>query len=221
MSRTIVITGANRGLGLGLAEHYAKEGDRVIGVVRSSSAELDALADKVVAGVELTAPDGPARVANALKGVDIDILLNVAGVMEWEEIDEVNAEQVRRQFEINALAPLLLTHALLPHLKNGSKVAFWTSRLGSMTDNTSGKGYGYRMSKAALNMAAKTLSIDLAPRGVSVGLLHPGSVKTSLNRLGGEIEVAESIRGLVARIAEIGPETTGRYVHQNGTPLPW
>lgn len=218
---TTVVTGANRGIGLALARHYRQAGYRVIGIVRNTSAELDDAAAKVIDGVELTDACDLAAVAAALREERIAQLLNVAGIMEWEAFETLDPRAIRRQFEVNALAPLALTRALSDQLSDGSRVIFLTSRLGSMADNTSGQGYGYRMSKAALNMAAKTLSIDLAPRGIAVALLHPGSVKTSLNQLGGEIEVDEAVRGLTARIAALTMATTGQYSHQNGTPLPW
>jgi len=217
----IVMTGANRGIGLALALHYAARGARLHALVRRSSAELAAVAASVVPDVEMRDPDSIARACDRLDVARIDLLLNIAGIMHWEELDGLDPDTVRLQFEVNALGPLLLTAALSEQLGPGSKVIFWTSRLGSMTDNRSGKGYGYRMSKAALNMAARTLAIDLEPRGIVVALLHPGSVKTSLNRLGGEIEVAEAVAGLTARIDELSIADTGTYRHQNGEPLPW
>lgn len=217
----IVITGSNRGIGLALAQHYAKSGYAVTGICRQSSPELNQAAARVIEGVDLIQETDIAQIASSLKNHPIDLLLNVAGIMHWETLDELDAQVIRRQMEVNAIAPLLLTASLIDHLTPNAKVIFLTSRLGSLTDNISGKGYGYRMSKAALNMAAKTLTVDLAPRGVAVGIFHPGSVKTSLNQLGGEIEVSEAVNGLTRQIEQLSPETSGIFRHQNGTALAW
>lgn len=150
-----VVTGANRGIGLALAQHYAQAGHEIVGLCRSASAELNAAATQVIAGVELTDPNGIRTARQALAERQIDLLLNVAGVMRWESVDQFEAGSVLRQFEINALAPLALTAKLIDRLRPGSKVVFLTSRLGSISDNETGSGYGYRMSKAALNIAGE------------------------------------------------------------------
>lgn len=219
--RTIAITGANRGIGYALAEHYAKAGDRVIAIVRTPSDELNKIGARTIATHDVDDPELPQRVAEALDGKPLDALLNVAGIMHWEELAQVNRDILLRQFQVNALAPLMLSAGLTDTMRDGSKIAILTSRLGSLADNTSGSGYGYRMSKAAVNMAARSLAIDLKPLGIAVGLIHPGSVKTSLNQLGGEIEVHDAVRGIVQRVDELTLETTGSYRHQNGTDLPW
>lgn len=187
----VVTTGSNRGIGLALAQHYAKSGYTVTGICRTVSSELTQVADRVINNVDLTQASDLTKVVSRLENHPIDLLLNVAGMMHWEHLDELDASVIRQQIDVNAIAPLLLTTALIDHLTPQAKVIFLTSRLGSLNDNTSGNGYGYRMSKAAVNMAAKTLAIDLAPKGIAVGILHPGSVKTSLNQLGGEIKVME------------------------------
>lgn len=220
MKPHVVLTAANRGIGFALAHHYA-EIARVTALVRTTSEELRSLPARIIDGVDLATAEGPAAAKRALGNEPIDLLLNVAGVMHWEEITSLDDSLLLEQFAINAAAPLRLTAALLDNLRPGAKVVFLTSRLGSIGDVGKGGGYGYRMSKAALNMAAKTLSIDLAPRGVAVGLFHPGSVKTSLNKLGGEIDVAEAVAGLVARIDELSLASTGAFRHQNGNTLPW
>lgn len=216
-----VITGCNRGIGLALAQHYANEGYEVTAIVRRRSPALEAIATTIIDDIELTDAENIAAVASKLEGKTVDLLLNVAGIMQWETLEEFSFDKIRSQFEVNTLAPLALSTALVPNLAVGAKVVFLTSRLGSIADSSSGNGYGYRMSKTALNMAAKTLSVDLKNRGIHVGILHPGSVKTSLNKLGGQIEVSESVAGLTARIKELSAKTSGKFLHQNGSELAW
>jgi len=221
---TVVITGANRGIGLALARTFAKRGDSVIAACRTPSPELEALDVEIVRDVDVTKDEGIAKLAERLRGQHIDVLVHNAGILRSESISRIDApavESIREQFEVNALAPLRLTAALLPSLERGSKIALITSRMGSIEDNGSGGYYGYRMSKAALNAAGKSLAIDLASRGVSVVLLHPGFVQTKMVGGQGDITPAEAAERLVARIDELGPETSGSFRHSSGDPLPW
>jgi NAD(P)-dependent dehydrogenase (short-subunit alcohol dehydrogenase family) len=218
---TTCITGANRGIGLELARRCRARGDDVIALVRSSSAELDATGARVVAGVDVSDERALAAAARDLAGTAIDVLVCNAGMMVPDQLDAVQVDDVVRQFQVNALGPLLTVRALRGLLRRGAKVALITSRMGSIDDNTSGRMYGYRMSKAALNMAGKSLALDLAGDGVSVVVLHPGAVRTDMTGGGGQIDVDESARGLLARIDALTPATSGAFLHQNGTPLPW
>ena len=150
----------------------------------------------------------------------IDVLINCAGVLTRESLDELDFDAIRRQMEINAYGPLRVTNALLTNLGEGSKVVIITSRMGSIADNTSGGMYGYRMSKAAVNMAGHSLAHDLASRGIAVKLLHPGMVATDMT--GGKgIAAAESAAGLLARIDETMMDSSGSFSHMNGEALPW
>jgi NAD(P)-dependent dehydrogenase (short-subunit alcohol dehydrogenase family) len=123
--------------------------------------------------------------------------------------------------EVNAYGPLRVTHKLLSLLRQGSKVALITSRMGSIADNTSGGAYGYRMSKAALNAAGKSLAHDLASQGVSVAILHPGYVRTEMTSNHGSVEPDDAARDLLKRIDELTLENTGTFWHANGSVLPW
>src|SRR5262245_28470849 len=163
------------------------------------------------------------RTAARLAGTRLDVLLNNAGVLREDRLGVLDVADLRYQFEVNALGPLRVTEALLPCLGPGSKVAIITSRVGSLTDNTSGGLYGYRMSKAAANMAGVSLARDLKGRGIAVMLLHPGMVRTELTKgMAGElIEPEEAARGLLARIDELTLESTGSFRHANGEWLPW
>ena len=216
-----VVTGANRGIGLEFARQLKARGASVVAVCRKSSPELDALGVRIESGIDVTEPAAGSRLAERLAVDDIDLLIQNAGMLVADSLEDVDLDKLRAQFELNAVAPLMLTRALAPRLRKGSKVALITSRMGSIADNGSGGYYGYRMSKAALNAAGVSLAHDLKPRGVAVVMLHPGAVRTEMTRGHGMIEADESVRGLLQRIDELNLETSGRFLHQNGEALPW
>jgi NAD(P)-dependent dehydrogenase (short-subunit alcohol dehydrogenase family) len=221
MPRTTLITGANRGIGLELCRQAHGAGDNVIAVCRSASEPLDALGVAVEAGVDIASDVDVSSLATRLAGHRIDLLINNAGFYRRDTLADLDLDQVRRHFEVNAMGPLRVTQQLRPLLSQGAKLAFITSRVGSIGDNRSGRNYAYRMSKAALNMAAVSLSIDLRDRNIAVAVLHPGSVRTDMNPGGGATETADAARGLLDRIAELTLETSGGFWHANGERLPW
>jgi len=215
-----LITGSNRGIGLELCRQLAARGEDVIAVCRQSSPELEALAVRTEAGIELSSEAAIAGLSERLAGVPLAGAILNAGILEGDGLEDLQADSLRRQFEVNALAPLLLARALLPNLSSGSKLALITSRMGSIDDNGSGGYYGYRMSKVALNMAGRSLAIDLKPRGIAVAILHPGMVATRMVGFSG-IPPEQAARGLLERIDALRLENSGRFWHANGEPLPW
>lgn len=219
---TYLITGANRGIGLEYCRQLQQRGEQVIAVCRSASEELKDLDVSIKTDVDITSAPDVARLVNQLNGQFLDVLINNAAIVEivtWENLD---LKSIRRQFEVNAIAPLRLTHALLPNLRAGSKIIMMTSRMGSIEDNTSGGSYGYRMSKVALSMAGKSLSCDLKSKNIAVGILHPGVVKTRMtNFYPSGITPEQSVKGLIARIDQLNLENTGTFWHYNGEILPW
>ena len=220
-SNVVVITGANRGIGLELARHYAAEGCEVIGVCRQSSEELAGVAGQVIDGVDVTTDAGIDKLKSGLAGKSISLLINNAGLLQDEQLGSIDFDSIRTQMEINAYAPLRVAEALAPLMGQGGKIANITSRMGSIADNDSGGRYGYRASKAALNAFGKSLAVDLKPRGIAVAQLHPGYVKTRMVNFGGLITPEESARGLAERIANLTLENTGSFWHSNGEELPW
>lgn len=219
--KTVVITGANRGIGLELARHYAGEGCDVIGVCRETSPELTEIAARIIEGVDVTTEDGIRKLTGELKGQSIDLLINNAGLLQDEKLGGIDFDSIRTQMEINAYAPLRVAEALVSQIPSGGKIANITSRMGSIADNDSGGRYGYRASKAALNAFGKSLAMDLKPKGIAVAQLHPGYVQTRMVNFGGLITPAESAKGLAARIEGLTLENTGSFWHSNGEELPW
>jgi NAD(P)-dependent dehydrogenase (short-subunit alcohol dehydrogenase family) len=216
-----VVTGANRGIGLELVRQLRARGTEVAAVCRRSSPELDALGVRVERDCDVTDHRAWTRLAASFANDTVEVLVHNAGMLVQDALADARPEDVRAQFELNALAPLFLTRALLPRMGRGAKVALVTSRMGSMGDNGSGGYYGYRMSKAALNAAGVSLAVDLKPRGIAVAILHPGAVRTGMTGGQGMIDADESVRGLLRRIDALALDTSGRFLHQDGSALPW
>lgn len=221
MAKIAVITGANRGIGLALAQTLKSDGYEIIGVCREKSDELSDIASEIFDNIELTSGEDIKKLADNLKETSIDLLINNAGLLEDNILGNINLDSIRKMMEINAYAPLALTQALLPSLTSGSKVALITSRMGSIADNTSGGRYGYRASKAALNAFGKSLAVDLKSQGIAVAILHPGYVQTRMVGFSGLISSHDSATGLVSVINKLNLENTGSFWHSNGDLLPW
>ncbi|EAR07528.1 SDR family oxidoreductase [Reinekea blandensis] len=219
--KTAVITGANRGIGLALAERLSQQGYRIIGVCRHSSDELNAIAEQVIENIDVTSAEAVTQLQQALADTPIDLLINNAGLLEDNVLGSIDFDSIQRMMDVNAYAPLRVTEALVANLKPGSKVGMITSRMGSIADNTSGGRYGYRASKAALNAFGKSLAEDLKPKEIAVALLHPGYVQTRMVGFGGLIAPQEAADGLVARLDELTLENSGSFWHSNGERLPW
>ena len=198
-----------------------KASSRLTCVCRSASSELQQIEGvRIIADIDVTDADALTQLAGQLAHQALDVVINNAGVLHDESLQGLDAATIRHQFEVNALAPLLLTKALLPNLRHGSKLVLITSRMGSIGDNGSGGMYGYRMSKAALNAAGKSLAVDLKGAGIAVGILHPGLVATDMGGPQG-IPPTESATNLIARIDQLSLASSGEFWHANGTPLPW
>ena len=221
MPKTTLITGANRGIGLSLCKHYKQQGHTVYGVCRTSSPELNQTADTVIDNIDIGNPKDCQQLFDKLTGTPIDLLINNAGILHDEILGQLNFETIEQQFQVNTLGALRVTEGLLGNLSEQAKIAIITSRMGSIADNGSGGRYGYRMSKAALNAAAKSLAIDLEPRGIAVAILHPGLVGTDMIGGYGDITPDQAAERLAARIDELSLANTGTFWHANGEVLPW
>ena len=219
---TFLVTGANRGIGLEYCRQLQARGDDVVAVCRQASDELESLGVRVEAGLELSDSQAINALVQRLDGLPLDGVILNAGILQSMGLMDLDPDGIRRQFEVNALAPLLLARALVDQMSNGAKLVLMTSRMGSIDDNSSGGSYGYRMSKVALNMAGKSLAIDLEPRGIAVAILHPGLVRTRMIRFNPSgIPPEQSVKGLLARIDGLTMVNSGSFWHANGALLPW
>lgn len=216
----VVVTGCNRGIGLELCRQLVDRNDRVTGVCRTPSSALRDLDLAVIDGVDVATAEGVERLSAALGDSLIDVLINNAGILHRDDLETVDFDAAIEQFRVNSIGPVRVTRALRPNLREGSKVAIITSRMGSVSDNGSGGYYGYRMSKAAVNIGGMSLARDLEAQGVAVALLHPGMVATDMT--GGQgIDVATSASGLLERIDHLGMDSSGSFWHAEGYELPW
>jgi NAD(P)-dependent dehydrogenase (short-subunit alcohol dehydrogenase family) len=222
---TVLITGANRGIGLEYARQFAARGYKVIGTARdpADAKELAAVADRVEP-LDVTDAASVAALAARLNGAAIDILVNNAGVFDRKDVsvDRVDFAMMEQTLAVNTLGPLRVTQALLPNLRAGKRrtIVNMSSQLGSI-ELSNGRWYAYRASKAALNQVNKTLSAELAPEGFTSVVLHPGWVRTDLGGADATYSTQESVGGLIAVIEKLGPADSGRFYDFEGTRIPW
>ena len=217
---TVLVTGANRGIGLQLCMQFTARGDDVIAVCRETTDELSALGVRIIDGIDVGSGAAVETLRQELSGRALDILVNNAGILLRDSFGDIDYDEMAEQYRINTLGPLRVTEALAENLHEGSKVAIVSSRVGSIEDNGSGGNYGYRASKAAVNMIGTNLRHELLPRGIAVAILHPGLVATDMTG-GTGIPPADSARGLIERIDELTLENTGGFWHAEGYALPW
>jgi NAD(P)-dependent dehydrogenase (short-subunit alcohol dehydrogenase family) len=218
--KNVLITGANRGIGLELCRQLILRGEEVISVCRNASDELRALNLRIIENIDVGSTESVNALQAQLGELKLDWLINNAGILSVETLDDLGFEAMEQQFKINALGPLRMTTTLLPNLSAGAKVGIVSSRMGSIEDNTSGSYYGYRMSKAAVNMAGKSLAHDMKEKEIAVFLLHPGMVATDMTG-GRGISVQKSAAGLIQRMDELQLSDSGSFWHAEGEPLPW
>lgn len=217
----ILITGANRGIGLALCKQYQQRGATVFGVCRHVSPELESLGVRIVSGIDISHPASVPALRDSLANVRLDVVINNAGILRNEVLGNLDYDSIMQQFQVNALGPLRITEALLPQLDTGARIALITSRMGSIADNTSGGRYGYRMSKCALNIAGVSLAHDLKAREIAVGIFHPGLVGTDMIGGTGDVTPDEAAVRLMTRIDELNMNNSGSFWHANGESLPW
>ena len=220
---TVLITGANRGLGLEFARQYAADGWRVLATVRNplkGRAASDAGAEVHVCDV--ADPAQVAGLAVSLRDVGLDLLLCNAGTFgERQELSDLDPEEFMRVMRVNALGPLLVVRALADRLAGRKLVAAVSSKMGSITDNGSGGVYAYRASKAALDMVVKTLAVDLSVRGITAVALSPGWVRTDMGGPAAPLEAGEAVAGMRKVLASVTAADSGKFLHYDGSEVPW
>jgi NAD(P)-dependent dehydrogenase (short-subunit alcohol dehydrogenase family) len=219
---TWLVTGASRGIGLELVRQLHARGDEVIATCRTRTPELNAIGCRVVDGIDVGTDDVGSALLEAIGDEQpIDVVVNNAGLARWDTLETIQVDTAREEFDVNALGPLRVTLALLPRLGAGAKVALVSSKAGSIGDGPSGRNYGYRMSKAALNLLGANLAADLAARGIHVAVLHPGFVRTEMTQGGGNIDPPDSAAGLIRQIDALDASRSGRFFHADGTEVAW
>lgn len=229
---TVLITGANRGIGLKLVEHYCQQQWQVYATYRD---EHHALLERTTSydnltllRVDVSDPASITKLQHSMTGITLNVLINNAGVhgLKAHQFGHTQADQIdvwHDCISINTIAPLLITEALSKNLQFGApaKVVFISSKMGSINDNQSGGSYIYRSSKAALNAVVKSLSYDLRQYHINVVALHPGWVKT---RMGGDsalIDTTTSVNGMCQVIDNLNENNSGQFLNYDGSPIAW
>ena len=216
----VVITGANRGIGLALTKHYSKT-HRVFALCRQASDALLTLPGvDIVTGVDVCDQASIDSAVSQCSGT-VDILINNAGILDRVTLDDMNEQTMLTHWNVNAMGPIRVTTSFRELLRKGSKVIMMSSRMGSIEDNDSGSHYAYRMSKAALNMAAKSMAIDFKDAGILVGIIHPGWVQTDMTGHTGHYDVDIAATQIMDRIHDLNETTSGQFFHSNGDRLSW
>ena len=223
--RTVLITGANRGLGLEFARQYAADGWNVIGTARKpdQADALKALGVRILP-LDVADRDSVTALAASLGDVPVDLLINNAGIFPLQSrILDVDMDDYLRTLAVNTAGPVRVTSALLPNLRRGEakKIVNITSRLGSIEYNDQGGFYGYRESKAALNMFTRSLAHELGREGFICLTMHPGWVATDMGGASAPLTPEQSVSGMRAVIADLKPADNGAYRSYEGKSEPW
>ncbi len=222
---TAIVIGADRGIGAALVDVYRERGCDAIAVCLGDGSAWADMNVRVIGQIDVTSTEAVEKLAAEVGATPIDVLIHVAGVGALDEWGRFDFDAMLQHYDLNALGPLRVVSALAENLTKGSRVGIVTSRMGSIGDNASGRMYSYRMSKAAANMLGVNLHHQLAPQGVHVMLLHPGTVATQMTRgargWDSFTTPAESAAGLAAQLDTLGPDSPIEFRHADGTLLPW
>lgn len=219
-----LITGANRGLGLEFTRQYLQDGWRVIGCCRDPDAAQElANAGAEVMKLDVTQAADVSAASKRLVGTSIDLLVCNAGVSGARApvLSPVTQADFDQVMHTNVLGPMWISAALADHIRPGGKIAYLSSRMGSIGLMTNAGSALYRASKAALNAVVKAVALELAARGVTAIALHPGWVKTDMGGAGADIDAATSVAGMRTVIERAGLRVSGHFFDYTGKELPW
>jgi NAD(P)-dependent dehydrogenase (short-subunit alcohol dehydrogenase family) len=223
--KTAIVVGADRGIAAGLVDVYRERDCDVIAVCLGDGEAWAGTGVRVISNINVTNAKDIERLAAEIGDTPLDILVHVAGIGSFDKWGQFDFDAMLQHYNLNALGPLRVVNALAANLREGGRVGIVTSRMGSIGDNGSGRMYSYRMSKAAANMLGVNLHHELAPRGVHVMLLHPGTVATQMTKgaRGWDrfTKPAEAAAGLAAQLDTLGPGSLIEFRHADGTVLPW
>jgi NAD(P)-dependent dehydrogenase (short-subunit alcohol dehydrogenase family) len=224
---TVLITGTNRGIGRELARQYAEEGWRVHATVRSpdKARSLEAIrGDLNVHELDVTDQGEVKNLARKLKREEIDVLIANAGIKgPISGLGELDYEAWKKVLETNAICPVMLAESFMDNVLAGNQKKFVaiSSIMGSISENSGGSTYAYRSSKAALNMAWRSLAVDVAGKNAIATMFHPGWVRTDMGGPNAAISSEESASGLRRVIEELTMHHSGRFLDYTGRELPW
>lgn len=228
-SNTLLITGANRGIGLEYVKQYAEAGWTVLATCRTVPNALELLklaqqhSNMQVVELDVANFSQIDTLAEQMAGTSIDLLINNAGVYPSSSFNHIDYDAWYQAFITNTMSTAKLAEAFAPNLSKAgnAKLVAMTSKMGSIDDNGSGGSYAYRSTKTALNMVVKSLSVDLAPSDISVVVLHPGWVRTDMGGPNGLIDVTTSVAGLRKVIGGLSLAQTGQFFAYDGKKIPW
>ena len=222
--KSVVITGANRGIGLELTKQFLDNGHKVYATFRSDSGGLGQINNTNLNTFQLDVRNIELiqKMVESIDG-EIDLLINNAGVADgrWQSISEIDMEYALEVINVNAISPLLVTQKFQHKMKKGSTIVMMSSLMGSISDCMSGRSYAYRASKSALNMFSIAMKNELQNDGISILILHPGWVATDMGGPNATVSPEKSVLGMIERINEQDLEMSGRYVEYDGTPIEW
>ncbi len=225
---TVLVTGANRGLGLEFCKQYAADGWQVLACCRNpeTAGKLASIPEVRVFSLDVSDFSQIDDLATQLQDTAIDVLINNAGIYNDSSMSgfgKLDYAAWTRALTVNTQAPVKMAEAFLPHLEHGDNrlLISITSQMGSIADNGSGGSILYRTSKAALNAAMKSIAIDLEDRKIGVLVLHPGWVKTDMGGEDALIDARKSVTGMRRVIAEFTPDRSGCFLKYDGSTLPW
>ena len=222
--KTVIITGANRGIGLELTKQFLRQNSKVYATYREEFENLSKIENDnlILHKLDVRNADEIDELVSLVNG-GVDVLINNAGIADgrWQSISEIDMAQALEVINVNSIAPVRVTQKFQDKMKQGSTIVMMSSLMGSISDCHSGRSYAYRASKTALNMFSIAMKNELLDQDISILIIHPGWVETDMGGPNAPLSVSESVKGIIQRIEEQNIGQSGRYVQYDGTPIEW